>query len=389
MGTPLSTQPERAIFAAWPRLRERVPWIGLGDFPTPVEPLARLASELGRDGAPFFVKRDDRSSPIYGGNKVRTLEVLFARARAAGATRIWSTGAYGSNHALATVLHAPRAGLEPGVILFPQPSSRAAVENLERTLSARPLVRALPHWSLLPLGMAATRRADRRSKTESFLMVPGGATPEGALGYVSAGLELAQQVAAGLLPVPDTIVVGVGSTCTSAGLLVGMHAAAALGLGWRCAPRLVSVRVTPWPVTSAWRIVRLAMRTAALLEELTADPRLALDARRLSASLEVDGAQLGPGYGHATDAGHEAIALARAAADLEVDTTYGAKSLAGALARVRAGLRGPLVYWATKSTAPLPLVDPVALRAAPAPMRAWLGRVCAVEEGVRRDLPPA
>lgn len=57
----------------------------------------------GRAGAPFFIKRDDVSSPIYGGNKVRTLEALFGRARAAGVRRIYSTGAFGSNHALAAV----------------------------------------------------------------------------------------------------------------------------------------------------------------------------------------------------------------------------------------------------------------------------------------------
>lgn len=363
---------DRALFASWPALQRRLPWVALGELPTPVEPLDRLAAALGRPGAPLFVKRDDLSSPIYGGNKVRTLEVLFGRAKAEGASRIYSTGAFGSNHALATVMHAPQAGLEPGVILFPQPRSPAALENLRAVLSQHPVVRALPHWSFLPLGMAMTARAEGR---RASIMVPGGATPEGALGYVSAALELAQQVEAGVLPAPHTVLVGVGSTCTSAGLLVGLRAASLLGLGWKEPPRLVSVRVTPWPVTSALRIVSLAARTAALLSELTGEPRLAFGKRELAGGLEVDPSQLGRGYGRPTAAGLEAIELLRRTHGLAVDTTYAAKSAAAAIARVRHGLSGPLVYWATKSTAPLPPSDD--WRWAPWLMRRWIERALA------------
>ncbi len=358
---------DRGLFTAWPALRARVPWVELGELPTRIERLARTAVQVGSPDAPLFVKRDDASSPIYGGNKVRTLEVLFGRAKAEGASRIYSTGAFGSNHALATVMHAPRAGLEPGAILFPQPSSATALENLTALLAARPVVRALPHWSVLPFSILWTRAREERA----FVMVPGGATPEGALGYVSAALELAAQVEAGAMPAPHTIVVGVGSTCTSAGLLVGLHAARALGLGFREVPRLVSVRVTPWPVTSKTRIVGLARKTASLLGELTGDRSLAFDARTLASRFEVDGSQLGAGYGHPTPAGLEAIAFLREDG-LEVDTTYGGKSAAAAIALARAGLPGPLLYWATKSTAPLPAVREDDWRWAPRPMTRWI-----------------
>src|SRR5205814_6026102 len=90
--------------------------------PTPIEPLAALGD--------VWVKREDRSSPVYGGNKVRTLEAVLGRARAAGARTIWATGAYGSNHAVATVMHARAAGMDAGVIMFPQPASEPARANL-------------------------------------------------------------------------------------------------------------------------------------------------------------------------------------------------------------------------------------------------------------------
>src|SRR5688572_28609751 len=95
-----------ALFRVFPALAGRVPWTPLGAWPTAVEPLGARPDT--------WVKRDDRSAPGYGGNKVRTLEALFGAATAAGARVIWATGAYGSNHALATVLHARAAGLEPG-----------------------------------------------------------------------------------------------------------------------------------------------------------------------------------------------------------------------------------------------------------------------------------
>jgi D-cysteine desulfhydrase len=387
------TRASRPLFEVWPRLEARVPLAALGELPTPIESLEPLARALRRPGAPVFVKRDDVTSPIYGGNKVRTLEVLFGVARARGATHIWSTGAYGSNHAAATVLHAPRAGLASGVLLFPQPVSWAALENLRVVLAQRPEIRALPHWVALPFGMFTTARSERRRGHEPSIMVPGGATPHGALGYVSAALELARQVADGELPPPKHVVIGVGSTCTSAGLLVGFAHAARLGIGFvdggkPAPPELVSVRVTPWPVTSRFRIVGLAQRTSRLLAELADDPSLELESSALARLLRVDGSFLGRGYGLSTDAGREALQLWHDAGLAALDTTYSGKSAAAVVARVRAGLPGPLVFWSTKSSVPLPRVEPGALDAAPARMQRWIARA-ERELSKRGELPPA
>ncbi len=288
----------------FPALARSVDFAPLGDFPTPVEPLA-LPGHGARD---VYVKRDDRSSPVYGGNKVRTLEVLLGQARRQGAHVAFSTGAYGSNHALATALHAPRIGLEAGAILFPQPFSEAARENLQLTATRVSRLVDLPHWSLLPFGIARERHAARRRGENVFVMVPGGATPLGALGYVAAGLELGMQVASGALPAPRAVYVGVGSTCTSAGLLIGLGLAARFAVGFARAPVLVSVRVTPWPVTSAYRILGLALRTAALLRELSGDARAEFSRAELAARFRVDPRFLGAGYARPTPAGARARA---------------------------------------------------------------------------------
>lgn len=368
---------ERPIFDAFPSLQ--LPFVALGDFPTPVQALDRLARALG-SRTDAFVKRDDLSSGVYGGNKVRTLEVLFAEALERGATHIYSTGAFGTNHGTAMLLHAPRVGLEPGLVLFPQDVSESARENFEvlvgTDIGRRPSPILLPHWSALPFGMAWAEHLHARRGERPFVMVPGGATPRGAIGYVSAAFEVAAQIERGELPAPRRIVLAVGSTCTTAGLLLGTHLCAARGFGWRYPPTIHAVRVTPWPVTAHARIAHFAARTATYLAELTDDPSAAFSAARLGATLRVDGSQLGAGYGLATDAGRRAIVAFREAAGFELDTTYSAKGAAGLIARMRMGERGPLLFWSTKSTAPLPPAseapEGVASRA-----RRWLARAAA------------
>jgi 1-aminocyclopropane-1-carboxylate deaminase/D-cysteine desulfhydrase-like pyridoxal-dependent ACC family enzyme len=337
-------------------LKERLDTVALGDFPTRVERLDVLEPEYG--GGPLYVKRDDLSSPRYGGNKVRTLEVLFGAAKARGAQRILATGAFGSNHAVATVLHAGVAGLSGGAILFPQPPSWAALENLRVTLTHADPLHVLRHWSGLPFAMW------RRASADTVVMAPGGATPTGALGYVSAALELALQVERGELEAPRRVFIGVGSTCTSAGLLVGFAHAVRLGIGFRERPTVVSVRVTPWPVTSRFRIVGLAVRTSELLARLTEDPSLALDRPTLSAGLVLDGTRLGPGYGQPSEPGRRALELFRKRELLELDTTYSSKAAAGFLAGAGES-EGPHLFWSTKSTVPLPVVSAEALAGAP------------------------
>lgn len=347
-----------ALFAALPQVGRQVPWVRLGDWPTPVEPLPALGE--------VWVKREDLTSRVYGGNKVRTLEAMFGRARAAGATRMWGTGAFGSNHVLATALHAATAGLAVGALLFPQPAGEAALANASALLSVRPEVIVLGSVIELPFAMARVRR-----RPGAYVMPPGGATPEGALGAMSAAFELAAQAARGELPWPRRIVVAVGSGCTTAGLLGGLHLAHSLGLA-PPPPRVTSVRVTPWPVTSRLRLAHLARATVELVDGLRGASS-GVGLRALYAGLDIDGRWLGPGYGRSTAAGVRTAERMRHAGAPPVDAVYTAKS-AAALCDLAAHADGPLLFWATKSSAPLPRATEADIAAAPAAMRTWMGR---------------
>lgn len=288
-------------------------------------------------------------------------------ARAKGIRRIWATGAYGSNHAVATLLHAPRAGLQSGAALFPQPPTEAAHENLLATLSTDAALLRVPHVAALPFAMAGLNIRSRRDGLDDYVMTPGGATPAGALGHVSAGLEIAEQVAAKLLPQPAAIVLAVGSTCTTAGLMVGLALAERLGIA--PAPDVYAVRVTPWPVTAASRIAYLARRTSLHLASLVGEVA-DFPYRRLKNMLHVDGRQFGRGYGKPTHGGRQALQEMADAGGPPLDLVYSAKAAAALFAMQQR----PIVFWATKSSVPLPQASEAQRLAAPSALRRWLAK---------------
>jgi len=340
-----------------PRLAGRIPWVPLGDWPTPLDAAAV-------DGRTVWIKREGASSPRYGGNKIRTLEPWFGHAREAGARRIWTIGAYGSNHAIATAIHAP-AGLEVGAILFPQPVSGWAIENCGALIAAGGPIVTLR--SVVEVPFVALRIA--RRDPGAIMMAPGGATTIGTFGAVSAVFELAEQIQAGAAPPPRRIVLPAGSTCTTAGLLAGLALAHATG-AWRWPLPLVhAVRVTPWPVTSPLVIAELAHRTLVRAARL-GGPQVAIGRGELLARLVVDARELGAGYGRITARASEAMAAWPSA---RLDGVYSGKAAAALLRLHRAGI-GPLLFWATKSEVVLPAPPVERLRAAPPRLVRWLGR---------------
>jgi D-cysteine desulfhydrase len=366
---------EVALFRWLPRLVGRVPWVVLGEWPTPLEPWAI-------DGRDVWVKREGDSSPRYGGNKIRTLEAWLGHAQASGAKRIWAMGAYGSNHAIATIVHARAIGMEAGAVVFPQPASEWAFENAGGMIASRSELMRLrsvvevPFAGLLIAVRDRWRSAidDRRSAIatdKDIVMPPGGATPVGTFGALSAALELAEQIAAGLAPPPARIVLPVGSTCTTAGLLAGLHVAHVLG-AWRWPlPIVHGVRVTPWPVTSHALTVALASRTLARLAAL-GGPRVAASFRELGRRLVIDGREIGAGYGRITPRAEAAMsALGATSGAPRLDGVYSGKA-AAALLRLHARGVGPLVFWATKSTVQVEAPSVEAIDAAPRALARWL-----------------
>jgi D-cysteine desulfhydrase len=166
----------------------------------------------------------------------------------------------------------------------------------------------------------------------------------GSVGYVSAALELAEQVRRGDLPAPQSIFVPLGSNGTAAGLLVGLRLA---GLD----TRLVAVRVSGYPTIGARGVARLANAAVKLLRSRGAD---VLAARFRSRDLTVIDGFMGGGYGHPTPEAEAARVLLEESEGLRLDLTYTAKTVAALLAliRQRAISEGPVLYWHTLNALP-------------------------------------
>src|SRR5437016_13704178 len=87
------------------------PVLPLVGAPSIVEPMPRLSSLLG-GGPHLVVKRDDAIPFGFGGNKVRKLALVAARAQADGADTLITAGGVQSNHARATAATAARLGMK-------------------------------------------------------------------------------------------------------------------------------------------------------------------------------------------------------------------------------------------------------------------------------------
>jgi len=321
------------LFRRFPSLQGKIPWTPLATLETPVTRCRNLEQALGLDS--LWVKRDDRTSPLYGGNKVRKLEFILAHARQRGYRKVLAIGGIGSNHCVANGIFCRELGLDPVAALVDQPLNEHVRENLllhvhlgSEILYAHgtPGIAARILWSAL---------RDR----STYVMMPGGSTPLGTLGFVNAALELKEQVDAGQMPEPDHIFVACGSAGTAAGLAVGACLA-----GLRS--RIHAVQVS-FPVFSG---VEALQRTARGSHRLMARHEKGLPGLCLDRLIPEPG-YYGGLYGRSTPEGSEAVRLMEEAEGLRLETTYTGKAFAGLCGFARARrepLRGKtILYWHT------------------------------------------
>ena len=313
----------RALFDRLARIRDLVPFTPLADgLPTPVE---RVDDRL-------WVQRDESTSSVYGGNKVRKFELLPVAERRGGP--VLTAGGIGSHHVLAAAIHAGRLGLSVDAVLYPQPET-PDVEHTQSWLAAVGVhVTRIRSPYLMPAALAL--RLAQLAPRRPYVLWPGASTPLGTLGYVSAGLELADSFAAEGWPEPDTVVVPLGSGGTAVGTALGLAVA-----GWRRA-RVLAVRAADFVVTNRAVLSGLEAGTAALLALGGWGPR--------PAGFDIDRHWFGNGYGHPTRAGEEAAAVA-ADLGLSLEPTYTAKAFAAALDRLGRGERVVFVQTYAGATA--------------------------------------
>ena len=281
---------------------------------TPLERLDRLSTWLGRD---LYIKRDDLTPLALGGNKLRKLEYLAADALAQGADTLVTAGAIQSNHVRQTAALAAQLGLSCFALLE-NPTGTTHPDYLgngNRLLldlfDAR--VELVENLDNAQASLEALAARLRTAGKQPYIVPIGGSSPVGALGYVRAGLELAQQIEASGVDFA-AVVLASGSAGTHAGLALALS---------ECLPRLPVIGITVSRDEDQQRpkVQQLAEATANLLGV------------PLPAAFKVRlwDEYYAPRYGEPNAGGLAAIKLLAAQEGILLDPVYTGKAMAGLL----------------------------------------------------------
>ncbi|WXL27424.1 D-cysteine desulfhydrase [Ectopseudomonas mendocina] len=308
---------------------ERVERLTLLTQPTPLEKLERLSQTLGRE---IYIKRDDTTPFALGGNKVRKLEYLGAAALAEGADTLITAGAIQSNHVRQTAALAARLGLDC-LALLENPIGTNAANYLENG-----------NRLLLDLFGATVENVDSLENADQLLaqvasrlsvlgrrpyVVPiGGSNALGALGYVRAGLELAEQIKQSGQHFA-AVVVASGSAGTHSGLALGLEYALP-------GTRLIGVTVSRPDATQRPKVEGLLQQTAELL-----DVPVPVDLK-----IELWDNYFAPRYGEPNPATLASIQLLASHEGILLDPVYTGKAFAGLVDGIERDLlgKGPVLF---------------------------------------------
>jgi len=332
-----------ALFRRFPGLASKLDYVSLGRFPTAVHLLPNVCRETGHRH--LYIKRDDQSGIDYGGNKVRKLEFLLGRAKASRTRCVLTGGFAGSNHALATAVYAHRLGIDCVSMLLPQPNALYVRRNLLHAHACKAELHQFPTMKRLMWGILR-QYAGRvlGSGRVPMIIPPGGSSALGTVGYVNAALELQEQIAAGMLPVPNRIYVAWGTGGTVVGLLVGLKCAG-------IESTVVGVRVTDSQYANPRKLDALVCKTSKLLR--SAEPSFP-EVRLADCRFEARHEAFGGGYARFTQPGLAAVELLHRAESIDLDGTYTGKASSLLLADLQRSERSGevVLFWNTYNSEP-------------------------------------
>lgn len=303
-------------------LLARFPRAKLMNGATPIEKLERLSEQLGIE---LWLKRDDLTGLGFGGNKTRQLEFYFGDALAQGADTVLITGAVQSNFVRSTAAAAARLGLKAVLQLEERVPNRDNSYYTSGNVLLSQILGA-EHMSY-PLGEdeagadnALHERAEQlraEGRTPYVIHLGVDHPPLGALGYISCGKELTQQ-----LNDVDAVVAPSGSGATHGGLLAGL--------------RLAGSTAPVFGICVRREQQQQRARMEIVLGKLA--PMLELERNYWFEHINVWDGALAPGYGQVGDSTRNALELMARTEGVFLDPVYTAKTFAGLLGLLEAGV---------------------------------------------------
>jgi 1-aminocyclopropane-1-carboxylate deaminase/D-cysteine desulfhydrase-like pyridoxal-dependent ACC family enzyme len=327
----MALEPKRLEPDGFERLARR-PRARLATLPTPLERGPELPG-----GARLWVKRDDLTGLGAGGNKARKLEYLCGEALAAGARTLVTVGASQSNHCRMTAAAGAVLGLDVHLVMSGERPERYEGNQLLSVLFGAQLHYAgcpPSHWGELEIAREQLVAELEHEGAAPCTFPIGGSTAVGALGYVAAYLELAEQCSAAGIE-PAAIVFTSSSGGTHAGLVAGQALTRLGGTAW--CPSILAIGAAKGVVAGSPQVWPLGCEALGLLDVGPDQARSALDAVRI----ELDGRWLGDDYAVPSAAGDEAITWAGRRGGWVLDRTYTGKGFAGLLGNAADGRWGP------------------------------------------------
>jgi len=309
----------------------------LANLPTPVY---EATVQLESGSRKLSVKRDDLTGDIYGGNKLRKLEYIFPQAREKQCRRLATFGAVGSNSALAVALYARQCGFECTCFQMHQAKTAQIPATLNKHIQNG--------TELIRFGGTYRNRVqtlrDHLWGRNAWVIPMGCSSWRGTVGFVAAGLELAEQITRGETSKPDRIYVGTGTMGTAVGIALGL-AIVELDV------EVHAVRVSDTAITNEHLMQKLARKTVTMMRRL--DDSVPADlARRTNIILR--NRYFGDGYAHSTPPAEAAIALAKEQLDIRLEATYTGKAMAALLDDMQApgGEELNILFWNTYCAMP-------------------------------------
>jgi 1-aminocyclopropane-1-carboxylate deaminase/D-cysteine desulfhydrase-like pyridoxal-dependent ACC family enzyme len=282
-----------------------------------LEEVPRFAKQIG--GVRVFIKRDDCTGLLFGGNKTRHNEFLLADALQRGCDLvIWGAGVQ-SNNCRQTAAACARLGLECRLYLTRATHNDDIQGNLllDHLMGAGVEIIDVAMGPELEEYLLARAEEFRRAGRKPYVWDRVQGRPLAAVSYVLCLAEILEGMKTQGLEPAAIYVSAAGAT--GAGMALGRTV-----LGLKCPVRLICPIRWPWNV--AEDMAEVANQAAI---------RLGLPHRLTIRDIDVSEDFIGPGYGHITPEGWEAIRLLARSEGILLDPVYTSKAMAALIHDVR------------------------------------------------------
>jgi 1-aminocyclopropane-1-carboxylate deaminase/D-cysteine desulfhydrase-like pyridoxal-dependent ACC family enzyme len=299
------------------RQAARLPRVDLAHLPTPLEEVPRFAERVG--GVRIFIKRDDCTGLLFGGNKTRHNEFILADALHQGCDMlVWGAGVQ-SNNCRQTAAACAKLGLECRLFLG---KGKQAVD-VQGNLLLDYLVGAKVDFVEAELGpqleeiLHAKAEYYRHQGHKPYVWDRHRVPPIAAVSYALCLAEIVDELQN--LNIKPAAIYASSCGSTGAGLALGKL-----------------VLAVPYPVRSILPI-RWPWDTREAMAETVNRGAILLDLPHRLAGRDIEATEdyIGAVYGQMTDAGWEAMDLLARTEGILLDHVYTAKAMAALVDDIR------------------------------------------------------